>query len=155
PRSRTSSACAAGTWAAVRPRPPSWPRRPPSRSSSTATKPSSRAATPRLSMEPNRRTRDRTRRAILCADLDRLTHARPLWQDSGDRSARADERRDAVRAAVATALTDKQRQVVEAYFFEGLSQGEIARRLGVTQQVVQKRLYGAPRGGRIVGGAIP
>jgi len=62
--------------------------------------------------------------------------------------------RDAVRAAVAGALTNKQREVVEAHFFEGLSQGEIARRLGVAQQVVQKRLYGALRGGRLVGGAM-
>ena len=98
---------------------------------------------------------DRPRREILCADLDRLPIARPLWEEGRDLSARAERRRDAVRAAVATALTDKQRQVVEAYFFEGLSQGEIARRLGITQQVVQKRLYGAPRGGRLVGGAIP
>jgi DNA-directed RNA polymerase specialized sigma24 family protein len=59
-----------------------------------------------------------------------------------------------VRAAVATALTAKQREVVEAHFFEGLSQGDIARSLGITQQVVQKRLYGAPRGGRVVGGAM-
>ncbi len=61
---------------------------------------------------------------------------------------------DAVRHAVATALTAKQREAVEAFFFEGLSQSEIARRLGVSQQVIQKRLFGAPRGGVIVGGAI-
>jgi RNA polymerase sigma factor (sigma-70 family) len=65
----------------------------------------------------------------------------------GDRAAR-------VREAVATALTRKQREVVEAYFFEGLSQSEIARRLGISQQVVHKRLYGVVRGGRPVGGAI-
>jgi RNA polymerase sigma factor (sigma-70 family) len=95
---------------------------------------------------------------VLSADLDRLDTTRALW--SGDRDAAQDRTaghealRDAVREAVATALTDKQREVVEACFFEGLSQGEIARRLGVTQQVVQKRLYGAPRGGRLVGGAM-
>jgi predicted DNA-binding protein (UPF0251 family) len=60
----------------------------------------------------------------------------------------------AVRHAVATALTDKQREAVELYFFEGLSQAAIARRLGVSQQVIQKRLYGAARGGVTVGGAI-
>jgi predicted DNA-binding protein (UPF0251 family) len=59
-----------------------------------------------------------------------------------------------VRNAVETALTDKQREVVELFFFEGLSQSEIARRLGVSQQVIQKRLYGANRGGILVGGAI-
>jgi DNA-directed RNA polymerase specialized sigma24 family protein len=97
-----------------------------------------------------RRPSDR-HRLVLSADLDRLDHGRGLWADGGGARDALD---DAVRAAVAAALTDKQREVVEAHFFEGLSQGEIARRLGVTQQVVQKRLYGAPRGGRLVGGAI-
>ncbi len=31
---------------------------------------------------------------------------------------------------------------------------EIARRLGVSQQVVQKRLYDAPRRGVLIGGAL-
>ena len=47
-----------------------------------------------------------------------------------------------LRELVVTVLTPKQREVVEAYFFEGLSQPEIARRPGITQQVVHKRLYG-------------
>lgn len=99
-------------------------------------------------------------RVRLSADPERLAGARPLWGDGGNDhdpegalEPRA-ELRDAVRAAVAKDLTAKQREVVEAYFFEGLSQGDIARRLGITQQVVQKRLYGAPRGGKLVGGAI-
>jgi RNA polymerase sigma factor (sigma-70 family) len=67
----------------------------------------------------------------------------------------SDERLDlAVRRAVATALTGKQRDAVELFFFEGLSQSEIARRCGVSQQVIHKRLYGAMRDGVIVGGAI-
>jgi DNA-directed RNA polymerase specialized sigma24 family protein len=61
---------------------------------------------------------------------------------------------DAVRHAVENALTPKQREAVELFFFEGLSQSEIGRRLGVSQQVVQKRLYGVRRGGIIVGGAL-
>ncbi len=65
------------------------------------------------------------------------------------------EQRDTlVRRAVDTALTAKQREAVELFFFEGLSQSEIARRLGVSQQVVQKRLYGAHRRGVLIGGAI-
>ena len=59
-----------------------------------------------------------------------------------------------VRVAVRTALTEKQREAVELFFFEGLSQSDIARRLGISQQVVQKRLFGAPRGGTVVGGAL-
>ncbi len=93
----------------------------------------------------------RERREVLSGDLDRFDARRSLWLDD------APSRRglaEAVREAVATALTDKQREVVEACFFEGLSQGEIARRLGITQQVVDKRLYGATRGGKRVGGAI-
>jgi RNA polymerase sigma factor (sigma-70 family) len=66
----------------------------------------------------------------------------------------AEHLEDEVRNAVATALTDKQREAVELFFFEGLSQSEIARRLGVSQQVVQKRLYGDRRDGVMVGGAI-
>lgn len=60
----------------------------------------------------------------------------------------------ALRAALAK-LTDRQRAIVQLFFYEGLSQGAIARRLGITQQVVQKTLHGAPRNGRIVGGALP
>lgn len=61
---------------------------------------------------------------------------------------------DAVRAAVEQALTPRQRDIVHAHFFEGLSQGDIARRMGITQQVVQKALFGDVRRGRRVGGAL-
>lgn len=91
------------------------------------------------------------RRVRLCADPDRLPAPEPL-DEPDDRAAEALE--DAVRSAVAAALTGKQRQAIEMYFFEGLSQGEIGRLLGVTQQVVHKRLFGALRGGRLVGGAL-
>ncbi|MGK3996808.1 sigma factor-like helix-turn-helix DNA-binding protein [Sorangium sp. So ce1024] len=100
------------------------------------------------------RSRSRaTRREVLCDDVDRWGDDRRLWRDEGEPPGRA-RLCAAVRDAVETALTAKQREVVEAYFFDGLSQGEIARRLGVAQQVVQKRLFGAPRGGRLVGGAV-
>lgn len=59
-----------------------------------------------------------------------------------------------LRQALA-ALTPKQREAVELHFFEGLSQGAIARRLGISQQVIQKRLHGVQRRGRRIGGALP
>jgi DNA-directed RNA polymerase specialized sigma24 family protein len=101
-----------------------------------------------------RKRRERRRRWVLSADLDRYAATRALWADADACSAARLVLRDAVREAVATALTAKQREVVEACFFQGLSQGEIARRLGVAQQVVQKRLYGVERGGRRIGGAM-
>ncbi len=107
----------------------------------------------RKSFEPRRKDLPRVR---LSADPERLLGARPLWEnnvDDGDHEPRA-SLHDAVRSAVESALTARQREVVEAYFFEGLSQGDIARRLGISQQVVQKRLHGAARGGKLVGGAI-
>ena len=100
--------------------------------------------------------RTRAPRVRLSADPERIRGARPLWSsdDDADASGARAHLRDAVRKAVAEGLAAKQREVVEAYFFEGLSQGDIARRLGITQQVVHKRLYGAPRDGKLVGGAI-
>lgn len=84
---------------------------------------------------------------------DLTSHDLPL--DLEHDTSHDDERRDRrVRHAVSTALTDKQREAVELFFFEGLSQPEIARRLGVSQQVIDKRLHGATRDGRRIGGAL-
>lgn len=88
------------------------------------------------------------------ADLDQFDHARHLYHEDEAVTESQDRLYEALRQAVATSLTDKQREAVEAHFFEGLSQGEIARRLGVSQQVVQKRIYGVGRGGKNVGGAL-
>lgn len=88
------------------------------------------------------------------ADLDQFDCNRHLYHYDAAAFETQERLQEAVRHAVATALTDKQREAVEAHFFEGLSQGEIARRLGVSQQVVQKRIYGAGRGGKNVGGAL-
>ncbi len=82
-----------------------------------------------------------------------MPHGSALWQRSAPQSPLSNLY-DALHQASATAVTDKQRRAVEPVIGEGLSQGEIARRLGVSQQVVQKRLFGASRGGRTVGGAI-
>ena len=52
-------------------------------------------------------------------------------------------------------LTARQREVVRLYYFAKLSQEEISRRLGISQQVVGQHLFGVVRGGKRVGGAIP
>ena len=76
----------------------------------------------------------------------------PLWSPEPP-DPRLVSRRAAVREAL-DRLTPKQRQAVELFFFEGLSQGDIARRLGVSQQVISRRLYGDRRRGKQVGGAL-
>ena len=84
-------------------------------------------------------------------DMDRLSSERLLWLVT------MDEPPDillAVREAVATTLSVRQREVVEGYFFEGLSQPELAAKLGIRQQVIHKCLYGTKRNGRMVGGAL-
>ena len=55
---------------------------------------------------------------------------------------------------VRSSLTARQRQIVEAYFYEGRTQAEIATELGIAQQVVSRQLFGVIRNGRRVGGAI-
>jgi DNA-directed RNA polymerase specialized sigma24 family protein len=95
----------------------------------------------------------RVRREVLRADFDQVPSDACAWAHTDDFPAR-DTLADALRSAVAHALTARQRDIVEWHFFEGLSQGAIARRLGVTQQVVQKALYGDTRRGRPVGGAL-
>ena len=61
---------------------------------------------------------------------------------------------EALQRALASVLTPRQRELIELHYFDGLSQGDIARQLGISQQVVQKCLFGASRRGRMVGGAI-
>jgi RNA polymerase sigma factor (sigma-70 family) len=76
--------------------------------------------------------------------------------DVGDAAA-AEEREELfalLRELVATGLTARQREIVDLFYRDGLSQGEIAARLGITQQVVSKQLFGVVRDGRRIGGAI-
>ncbi len=100
----------------------------------------------------------RKSRVILRANLDGIDDRDRLWgapRGDDDVCVAASELvRDTIVDALEHALTAKQREVVEMHFFDGLSQCEIARRLGVTQQIVQKRLHGTPRKGRVVGGAL-
>ncbi|MCB9796400.1 MAG: sigma-70 family RNA polymerase sigma factor [Alphaproteobacteria bacterium] len=97
-----------------------------------------------------RSTSDTDSRCVLWPDLDRLPAPSPEPTHPQRRALH-----EALRAAIDEALTEKQREAVTLHYFEGLSQSEIARRLGVSQQVVQRRLHGDRRGGKVVGGALP
>ena len=95
-------------------------------------------------------------RLVYTSDIDVYACDADVWWEQEEHQA-ADATEDlytALRRALDTELTDKQREAVELFFFEGLSQGEIARTLGISQQVVQKRIYGTHRNGRLIGGAL-
>ena len=59
-----------------------------------------------------------------------------------------------LRTIIESGLTARQREVVQAYFFDGRTEAEIAQQLGIAQQVVSRHLFGALRAGRRVGGAM-
>lgn len=101
-------------------------------------------------MEDNTKTTSFGRLAFW-PDMDLLSSERLLWLVHEDASS---ELFLAVREAVATQLSARQREVVEGHFFEGLSQPELAEKLGIRQQVVHKCLYGTKRNGKMVGGAL-
>lgn len=73
--------------------------------------------------------------------------------DDGTRAVR-DEMLALLADLVATGLTERQRRIVELYFTDGCTQAEIARHLGISQQVVSRQLFGVVRDGRRIGGAI-
>ena len=84
-------------------------------------------------------------------DMDLLSSDLLLWDAQSET---ATGLADAVRAAVESELSPRQRQVVEGYFFEGLSQPQLSEKLGISQQVIHKCLYGTRRDGKMVGGAL-
>ena len=94
------------------------------------------------------------RREVLFADFDHFDPTRALWFDSPAPTERDHTRDQLVRRAVQECLSEKQREVIVAHYFEGRSQSQIARALGVRQQVVQKRIHGTRRRGELVGGAL-
>lgn len=90
-------------------------------------------------------------------DLDALPEGLVDAPDDDRSPADAAARKDALEAIgelVRTGLTAKQREIVQLYFYDGCSQVEIAARLGISQQVVSRQLFGVVRDGRRIGGAI-
>lgn len=59
-----------------------------------------------------------------------------------------------LHAVMVTALTLRQRQVLELYFLENRTQVEIAIALGITQATISQHLTGKRRGRARVGGAF-
>lgn len=94
------------------------------------------------------------RHLVFGAELERVAESEALWGRAQTRSESRLRLFEALHEAIESALTDKQREALWPWFFEGLSQAEIAHRLGISQQVVHKRIFGARRKGRVVGGAI-
>lgn len=75
-------------------------------------------------------------------------------QEIDDRLRAAEEIGLVVQAVMVSALTSRQRQVMELYYLENLTQIEVAATLGITQVTVSQHLKGKQRGGKPVGGAF-
>jgi|TARA_Y100000310_G_scaffold294496_1_gene324999 RNA polymerase sigma factor (sigma-70 family) len=91
------------------------------------------------------------------SELDRF-EALPEYNEetAAEQEARAAALAEAaslLRQIIESELTDKQQSVLYKYYFDGLSQEQIAEDLGISQQVVSKHLFGVLRNGRKVGGA--
>jgi RNA polymerase sigma factor (sigma-70 family) len=75
-------------------------------------------------------------------------------QATAERARIKEEAIEQIRVLIQTRLTARQREIVELYFYRNLTQQEIARELGLSQQVVSKHLFGVLRNGSRVGGAM-
>ncbi|MFA7257415.1 MAG: sigma-70 family RNA polymerase sigma factor [Kiritimatiellales bacterium] len=75
-------------------------------------------------------------------------------QDIDERLRAAEEIGLVVQAIMLSALTSRQRQVMELYYLENLTQIEVAAALGITQVTVSQHLKGKQRNGKPVGGAF-
>ena len=60
-----------------------------------------------------------------------------------------------VRELIDSRLTPRQRDVLRLYFFQNMTQEDIAATLRLSQSTVSRHLFGATRNGKKVGGAIP
>ena len=90
-------------------------------------------------------------------DLAAAVPLLPEAADEGDAEAMAAARAavvEQVAIIVASTLTDRQRRIVELYFYDGRSQADVAAELGISQQAVSRQLFGVLRNGRRVGGAV-
>ena len=81
-------------------------------------------------------------------------HSSPSPPGEDDRLRTADEIKLVLHALMVSALTHRQRQVMELYYLEGRTQVEVSTALGISQATVSQHLKGKLRGGHYVGGAF-
>jgi RNA polymerase sigma factor (sigma-70 family) len=81
-------------------------------------------------------------------------HSSPDDEEDPERARLRTELVAMLRELVSSRLTDRQRRIVELYFYDRKTQTEIAAELGISQQVVSRQLFGVVRNGKKVGGAI-
>jgi RNA polymerase sigma factor (sigma-70 family) len=74
-------------------------------------------------------------------------------QEIDDRLRAAEEVGLIIQAIMVSALTPRQREVVELYYLENMIQVEVASALGITQATVSQHLKGKMRAGKSVGRA--
>jgi RNA polymerase sigma factor (sigma-70 family) len=88
--------------------------------------------------------------------LDRISDEAGAWREVSGSPAQGPEAEAIAMLGrvIATQLTQRQKEIVDLYFYQGRTQTEIAEILGIQQQVVSRQLFGALRKGRRVGGAI-
>ena len=92
--------------------------------------------------------------------LQRLADRRSMTADpaeDADRQAR--QRKIAaitsqLREMIPAALTPRQREIVELYFFQGQTEQEIAEQLRISVPSVSQHLFGKKRRGKRIGGAM-
>ena len=94
--------------------------------------------------------------------LEAFTNEDSLWHEfektRPPSRRQAQQTREVVRQVIElmrTELTQRQQEVVQLYYFAGLTEEKIGRRLGIPQQVVSQHLHGIRRGGKRVGGPYP
>jgi len=94
--------------------------------------------------------------------LESVSSERALWFETDmDRDRRHATREffgevmPSVTAIIDEQLTNRQREVLRLYYFEGKTQEDIATILDLTQSTVSRHLFGTVRNGKKVGGAIP
>ncbi|MDX9973724.1 MAG: sigma-70 family RNA polymerase sigma factor [FCB group bacterium] len=61
----------------------------------------------------------------------------------------------AVQEVIEDCLTRRQREILALYYFDGMTQQDIAAALDLTQSTVSRHLFGTVRNGKRVGGAVP